>query len=342
VNIDEISTREILQDASDLYRPSPYWETLVSNGISQLRDGGFENFKRTVNMKYFNWNILGIVRHQLAPVFRYWLKRRDWSVFGAKFPKCRDPLYNNIKSFNPVSAVIYRVYVAMLWHYVSKEDSLGLLTRLDEPLIGNPFNILYKGRQASQDLCNSIHEFYRAGGAVAADGRPWNVTELGAGYGRLGDVFLKALPASTYCVIDIPPALNLAQEYLSAVFPEEKVFRFRRFRRFEEVREEFASARIRFLAAHQIELLPAKEFDLVLNISSLHEMTYEQINNYLKQIDRICRGSFYTKQWRVSRARINGFVIKESEYPIPPSWECIYHKRHPIQRMFYEALYKAS
>jgi putative sugar O-methyltransferase len=337
---DEKALTEFLAGVPELYRPSPYWETLVSNGIYQLRGCGFENFKRTVNMKYFNWNVLGIVRHQLAPVFRYWLKKRDWSVFGAKFPKYRDPLYKRIKSFNSVSAVIYRVYVAMLWHYVSREDSIGLLTKLDEPLIGNPFIILYKGRQTSQDLCNSIHEFYRAGSAVAVDGRPWNVAELGAGYGRLGYVSLKALPASTYCVIDIPPALNLAQEYLSAVFPGEKVFQFRRFHRFDDVREEFESARIRFLAAHQIELLPAKEFDLVLNISSLHEMTYEQITNYLKQIDRICRGSFYTKQWRVSRARINEFVIKESEYPIPPSWRCLYHKRHPIQRMFFEALYQ--
>lgn len=340
MNIDETTAMDVLKDASRLYRPSPFWEALASQGISQLRDGGFENFKRTVNMKYFNWNILGIVRHQLIPVFRYWLTNRDWSVFSAKFPKSQDLQYKNIKSFNPLSALIYRVYVAMLWHFVSTQDSLHLLTAIDEPLIGNPFHILYKGRQTSQDVCNSIHEFYRAGSAAAADGRTWNVVELGAGYGRLGYVFLKALPASTYCVIDIPPALNLAQEYLSAIFPEEKIFRFRRFDRFEDVREEFEASRIRFLAAHQIELLPAKEIDLVLNISSLHEMTFEQIENYLRQIDRICRGKFYSKQWQVSRAKINGFVIRESEYPIPSSWKCLYHKQHAIQRMFFEALYE--
>jgi putative sugar O-methyltransferase len=340
MNIDETTAMEVLKDASHLYRPSPFWETLAAHGISQLRDGGFENFKRTVNMKYFNWNILGIVRHQLVPVLRYWLTNRDWSVFGAQFPNPRDRHNRNIKSFNPLSALIYRVYVAMLWHYVSAQDSLGLLSRLEEPLIGKPFEILYKGQRTSQDLCNSIHEFYRAGAAVAADGRPWNVVELGAGYGRLGDVILKALPASTYCVIDIPPALNLSQEYLSAVFPGEKIFRFRRFERFEEVKEEFEASRIRFLAAHQIALLPAKQVDLVLNISSLHEMTYEQIENYLNQINRICRGGFYSKQWRVSRAKVNGFVIKESGYPIPSAWKCVYHQQHPIQRMFFEALYE--
>lgn len=259
MNIDETAAMEVLKDASHLYRPSPYWETLASHGISQLRDGGFENFKRTVNMKYFNWNILGIVRHQLIPVFRYWLKKRDWSVFNAQFPNRRDPHYKNIKSFNPLSALIYRVYVAMLWHFVSTQDSLGLLQNLEEPLIGNPFNILYQGQRTSQDLCNSIHEFYRSGGAVASDGRAWNVVELGAGYGRLGHVFLKALPASTYCVIDIPPALNLAQEYLGAVFPGEKIFRFRRFDRFEEVREEFYSSRFAFLLHTRSNSFPQKK-----------------------------------------------------------------------------------
>lgn len=340
MNIDENTAIEILRDASDLYRPSPFWEELALKNIAQLRDGGFENFKRTVNMKYFNWNVLGIVRHQLIPVFRHWLKNPDWSVFDARFPDYRDSRYENIKSFNPLSAQIYRLYVAMLCHFVSAEDSLGLLAKIDEPQVGNPFNIIYKGHLTSQDLCNSIHEFYRAGGASAADGRAWNVAELGAGYGRVGDVFLRALPAATYCIIDIPPALNLSQEYLSTVFPNEKIFRYRRFENFEDVREEFESSRIRFLAAHQIELLPAKQFDLVLNISSLHEMTLEQISNYLMQIGRVCRGNFYTKQWRRSRAKSNGFVIGEFEYPIPPSWKCLYHRQHPIQRMFFEALYE--
>ena len=340
MKIDEKLALEILKDAPEIYRPSPFWESLALIGIAQLKDGGFENFKRTVNMKYFNWNILGIIRHQLLPVLRYWLMNKKWSVLDATFPKPRDPHFDKVKSFNWLSAIVYRIYVTMLWHYVSAEDSLRLLNKLDEPMVGNPFHILYNGRRISQDLCNSIHEFYQAGAVVAADGRTWHVAELGAGYGRVGDVILRSLPASTYTVIDIPPALNLAQEYLGTIFPNENIFRFRRFEKFEDIREEFLSARIRFLAAHQIALLPPKEFDLVINISSLHEMTYEQISNYLFQIDRICRGNFYTKQWLVSRAKVNGFVIRDSEYPIPSSWKCIYHRQHPIQRMFFDALYE--
>ena len=71
-------------------------------------------------------------------------------------------------------------------------------------------------------------------------------------------------------------------------------------------------------------------------------MTREQIANYLKQIDRLCQGYFYSKQWRVSRAKGNGFTLKESDYPILDHWQEIYHRRHPIQRMFFEALYRTE
>ena len=131
----------------------------------------------------------------------------------------------------------------------------------------------------------------------------------------------------------------MSQEYLSRVFPEERVFGFRPFARFEDVREEFEGARIRFLAAHQLELVPAKTFDRFLTISSLHEMSRPQIENYLAQIDRVCRGRFYTKQWRVSQTSVTGHVIREDEYPIPASWHQVYRRRHPVQRMFFEALY---
>jgi hypothetical protein len=185
MNVDENISIEVFKDAPDIYRPSPFWEELAATGISQLRDGGFENFKRTVNMKYFNWNTLGIIRHQLLPVLRFWLVNRDWSIFRSAFPKAKDSRFSNIKSFDPFSALIYRVYVAMLWHYIATQDTLGLLAKLDEPLVGNPFHIFYKGQRTSQDMYNSIHEFYRSGGAIATDGRSFDVAELGAGYGRV-------------------------------------------------------------------------------------------------------------------------------------------------------------
>jgi putative sugar O-methyltransferase len=324
----------------DRYVPSPFWQELAAKGAAQLEEEGFDNFKRTVNMKYFNWGILGIVRHQLLPVLLYWISNINWVVFSAQFSGYSDKKNKHIKSFNIASAYLYKIYISMLWYFVSKIDTHRLLRKICEPEVGNPFIVLVDGCTVSQDLCNSVHEFYQSGSDTALDGREYNILEIGAGYGRLADVCLRALPQATYCIVDIPPALYLSQQYLSLLYPNEKIFCYREFVDFEEIQQEFEACRIRFLAAHQIELLPSKIFEQVLNISSLHEMTMPQIENYFTQIDRLCRGTFYTKQWRVSRAKVNGFIIREHEYPVPRSWKCRYHERHPIQKMFFEALYE--
>lgn len=332
---------ELMAEAPALYQPSVFWEQLGIAGLQQLQECGFGHFKRTINMRYFNWNVLGILAHQFMPVFSRWCRDPDWSVFTARFSEYRAPR-PGVKSFSPIAALIYRLYGAMLWEDVVRLDRLGLLARVEEPRVGNPFLVRYKNRWISQDLCNSVHEFYSASGDAAVDGRPCQVAELGAGYGRLAYLFLKALPSCTYSIIDIPPALYIAERYLCEVVPGERVFRFRRFARYRDIQEEFEASRIRLLAAPQIALLPDKSFDLFLNISSLHEMTYAQIENYLQQIDRLCRGRFYMKQWRVSRAKVNGCVLRERDYPVPRAWTRLYHRRHPIQRMFFEALYQTG
>ena len=329
-----------MKSASHLYMPSVFWEQLLEQHVDELEHDGFENFKRTLNMKYFNWSILGIVRHQLAPVLTRWARQPTLSPFGAQFEGYESRKGSRAKSFNPASAAIYKIYVAMLADMVEQTDKLGLLDKLSEPDVGNPFVITHKGRRVSQDLCNSIHEFYSSTSASDRNKPGFRIAELGAGYGRLGQVYLSALPNASYTVIDIPPALYVSQRYLSEVFPQEKIFKFREFSSFAEVKKEYESSRVRFLAAHQIELLPKDQFDLFSNISSLHEMTKEQIENYLKHIDRLTRGTFYSKQWLVSRAKVNGFTLKQTEYPIPSTWSEIYHRQHPIQRMFFEALYR--
>lgn len=285
-------------------------------------------------MRYFNWGILGIVRQQSSIVIRELIR-------GNLSPFLRGSLINpksdKGRNFNPANAFIYKVYLASLFDYLLRIDDLGLLHTINEPQIGNPFIIDYKGRQISQDLCSSIHEFYSiAKGAGTL--KKAKIAELGAGYGRLAYLFLKANPRSSYCIIDIPPALYLSQEYLSVLFPNEKIFRFRPFQNYREVRDEFESSRIKFLMPHQIELLPDKIFDLTINISSLHEMTREQISNYLKQIERLNKGFFYSKQWQRSRTKDNSY-IRQDEYPIPRKWKKVYHRPHPIQSMFFEALY---
>src|SRR5688572_16753712 len=89
-----------LKTVPDVYRPSPFWQDLAASQTRQLEDSGFENFKRTVNTRYFNWRLLGIVRHQLVAVARQWLRGPRSPVLTASFPTPRVALSDRAASFN--------------------------------------------------------------------------------------------------------------------------------------------------------------------------------------------------------------------------------------------------
>ncbi|MEM0134465.1 MAG: hypothetical protein QXU18_04460, partial [Thermoplasmatales archaeon] len=95
-----------------------------------------------------------------------------------------------------------------------------------------------------------------------------------------------------------------------------------------------------FLTPNQLEMLPADSTDLFINISSLHEMRLDQIIYYFKQIDRLTKGFFYFKQWKVSTIPYENIVIKEDEYPIPTKWKRIYHRDCIFPSLFFEAMYE--
>lgn len=329
-----------IKNSHPLYQPSDFWISMNSHHLKQLNDLDLKNFKRSVNMKYFNWGILGIIRHQLHVIIDQ-LRVGNFEPF---FKSSFDQLIANkgVKHFNLLGGLIYRLFVASFYDLNHKEGHPNdKLIELEEPLVGNPFIVRYKGKLISQDLVNSIHEFttiFRYLNKLGS--KKIRIAELGSGYGRLGFVFLKLLSKSKYTFIDIPPALFIAQNYISSIFPEEKIFKYRPFSTFAEVETEFEQARIRFLMPYQIELLPEKYFDLFINISSLHEMTRDRIKNYVDQINRLTKHFFYTKQWRKSRTKDNDH-IKEKEYPIPKKWKVIMRRSpHPIQKMFFDALYK--
>ena len=65
--LDEMFTE--LAKASMLYRPSLFWIKLNAIHLHHLSESGINNFKRSINGKYFSWGTLGIIRHQLWPVF---------------------------------------------------------------------------------------------------------------------------------------------------------------------------------------------------------------------------------------------------------------------------------
>ncbi len=153
---------------------------------------------------------------------------------------------------------------------------------------------------------------------------------------------LATRPGIKYVIVDIPPALWVAETYLRHQFPDRRIFRYREFANFADVEEEFRLCDIAFFLSTQITSLPDGLADLAVNISSLHEMRPEQIAFYFSQFDRLLKdgGRFYFKQWKRGTVLFENMVIRQEDYPIPPAWRCELSREVPIQTRFFEARYR--
>lgn len=316
-----------------VYLPSKFWEALNEKNIKQLEIEGIGNLKQTVAQNYFTW-VVGRRDEQ----FRYLVRNTMIALWPSIVWGL--PIGNSNSRLTWRQRIELTIFTRMLWKFAGQIDAEGLLDSIVEPKEGNPFPIFLGGKLISQDLANSILEYYSIREHFKTP-RTEKVTfcELGAGYGRNAYVFLNAFPKGKYIIVDIPPALFVSQEYLSSVFPDKKIFTFRCFEKFSEVEQEFQDADIAFLLPHQAKMLPGKSIDLFINISSLHEMQMQQIQEYFKLIDKLTRGMFYSKQWMISKNPEDGIVVAKNDYPIPDNWQELYSRQAKVQVHFFEAMY---
>jgi len=322
-----------------IHQPSRFWRKYAQLNIEQLQKAGLDNFKRTINQNYFNW-VGGDLKEQrnrlgkeLGPARFAWAWLRGFTTVSNEFKP---------KQWSGSTWRKYRFFLFLLRAYTARKDQLGWLASLAEPAVGNPLTFRNGGRLISQDICNSLLELNGALEAVRVRDRPLRCAELGAGYGRVAYCMLHRCSQAKYTIIDIPPALYISQWYLGRTLPDRKIFHYRSFDSFASVREEFEVADVAFLLPQQAELLPDKYFDLFINISSLQEMTMEQIRFWFGQIDRLCRGRFYSKQWIVHANEIDNIMVKREDYPVPTHWRAVYNRECFVQPRFFEALYELA
>jgi putative sugar O-methyltransferase len=320
-----------LEKAKPIYRPSRFWMELGSSNLRLLQYGGEQNFKRTINQSYFNF----IPRSENDPLFRALQAVTagsdkellqdvrisdpdfDPSLWFSFFPG-----YQIFPEDRAVSLETYRKFVGLLHEYAARKDDFGILAKLEEPELGNPIRIFTAGRLISQDLLNSSMEcnsLLRSVGSMGESGGDLHIAELGAGYGRLAHVVSSTVPCR-YALFDIPPALHLAQWYLTNMFPEKRIFRFRPFESFLDVEAEFGQSDIAFFTPDQLELMPDRHFDAFVSISSLHEMRLDQIDNFMRLAGLKTKSTIYLKQQDNYVNPYDDLVIGRETFRPPDGW----------------------
>lgn len=330
---------ESVQSGDARARPSKYWIELNKMNMAQLRHHGYENFKRTIALNYFTFaRILPWDAQFRFLLSRLPIRKSLACLKAALFARKHD----YFSAFNWIQSVLYNFLTLASWEYTRDTVSNPALLGLREPQDGNPAEIYdQSGALVSQDIANSILEISSMGPPLA----PGSVVlELGAGYGRDAYAMLAANPGVKYLIVDIPPALWVAETYLRRQFPNRRIFRYREFDSFRDIEREFHDSDIAFFLSTQIACLPDGLADLAVNISSLHEMRPEQIAFYFSQFDRLLKSgaAFYFKQWKRSTLPFENLVILQEDYPIPPSWCLELSQDAPIQTGFFEARYRKS
>lgn len=302
-------------------QPSLFWQKLGEQHVADLDRYGLESIKRHQALRYFTWSWRwSSVRESRQ--MRFLLKRSSPSTVS----RCLlEPARLSDRDWDGVEwsrrdRWLYVFAARLLWEYAREHDALGVLS-LAEPDLGSPLPVRWRGRLISQDLANSALETTAI--ARALDGeQPRSILEVGAGYGRTAFALLHAFPEATYTIVDIEPALSISKWYLGQLFRPD---------------------RLRFVRPDEAESLADGSADLVVAVSSLHEMTSEQVARYLDLFDRVARGGLvYLKQWERWTNPEDGITLDFGEYPIPSRWRLVFDESAPVQTNFRQAAWRVG
>jgi len=311
---------------------STYWSYLCRKNVSQLLDTKYENFKQTVALNYFTWILdrsdpqaLFLQSSIPEEAVRLARQRAAQSKSHAFMTKEQSDFYN--------------LLTYLIWDYTERMVGRDVMAQLTEPDEGNPPAVELNGRKISQDLANSVLEYDSVFQGLPTPEAIRTIIELGGGYGRTAYAFLKLIPSVRYVMVDIPPALYIAERYITGQFHEKRVFPYRSFRNFSDVADEFNRAQIAFLMPDQLSLLPDRSADLFLAIDCLHEMRPEQIKRYYDTVDRLS-DFFYQKCWKRTEIPYDNVTLTESDYPFLPNWHHLFSRDCRVQSTYFEALFK--
>ena len=314
---------------NDFKNYSSYWNSLAKDHIKLLKEKGINNFKQTIE-KHHYWGEGTVISELLKPIYDdEILISYDPKELSKKHDFCE---LQESKEYNKSNLI--------LLNYLIKNNYQKYLDKLSEDKFGNPIVFNYKNKQYSFALLNSILEIATLEKNINLD-QFNSILEIGAGSGRTCSSLLKMRGNLNYTIVDIPPALFLCQSNLINTFQNKKIFKYRNFKNFKDIKKEFISSDIRFLSPEQLTLIPNKFFDLSVAIDCLHEINKVQVEWYFSEFNRLSKNLFFkcqNNQWATFEK--NKYSI--DNYPVKNNWLKIIHEKCYIPNGYFNAIYKIN
>lgn len=248
-----------------------------------------------------------------------------------------------LSTYEPGNRWLFEAVHHLYRQALAPRDAWGLIDALEEPALGDGTYISYRGKRLSLDLLQSIDELYRLKEAIGFEKDDKVVfCELGAGYGRLADVVLRAMPNATYMIFDLPESLLLSQHYLTALHPQAKAALYPDSEGVVGSAAAIRAHRLVFALPHQMKLVESGVVDAFVNIYSFMEMSREQIETYFGLIEKLQPSALYLKQHKREVNIYTSSLNTGANYPVRPGWRKVFEGTSTLFEHVFEAAWAVS
>jgi putative sugar O-methyltransferase len=324
-----------LRVAGEFYKPGPYWEGYESWILSWLMDNDLNQFRSTrapALRSFGGGSRLGFHYEDDLPVLLRLLSTNTITIrllsklFSLLAKLNRAFLFFHprvIESMYQVSSHGKRVICALAYYAAQLLDRDRELVHLQDSGLGNPSELFTRdGRQYTLSFLSKFSQYLYVKSHVDF-GMVTFVLEIGSGIGMQAEVLLKAQPHLTICIVDIPPQLYVAQQYLAACFGAE-VCGYEITRQMEHIgKSVFERYRVICLAPWQIPRMRDVAFEVFWNSASFHEMEPHLVKNYLGMVRRLVTDWVYLMEVPEGKKGTNERVTLEHYTEYLPDFELV-------------------
>jgi putative sugar O-methyltransferase len=316
---------EMLEDmrkAPPIYQPGNYWLFYIEKIARQIENGGLDHFRNEVmgpgSMASFGGgrDLEGIKYGWHLYPFHQAFQKFDESSLVQGYNRLIDHLFDLHPFFGHLAfrGALARGYFQdtitarqdAAWLVATAYDTKNILHRLEDSHEGNPAGFQRQGRFYTVRLLDEAMQVFFLQDSIDV-GHLQTVLELGSGIGLKASTYLKLNEDLTYIIVDIPPALYVAQQYLSSV--HDGVLPY------HKVKEELGKGldirdyRVICIAPWMLDSLKDIHSDLFINVASFQEMEPWLVENYLSHVKR------FRPQWvYLSELKEGHFIGREGEH----------------------------
>ncbi|OGL15622.1 MAG: hypothetical protein A3K12_13465 [Candidatus Rokubacteria bacterium RIFCSPLOWO2_12_FULL_71_19] len=291
--------------ADPLFRPTSFWEHHEPRTVAWLREHDINRFREAGHGLSAAFGAQHYVSLPWGPERLRRLEGLDRSLLvrllGGRLLGPAARWVEAARLFDPLTAIglikklrkSAETLQALTHHCAELLDRDGTLSRIEDSGLGNPSDLFVAdGRRYTFGFLKRFSEYAYVRGAVDWD-RVGSVLEIGPGYGGQAELLLKAHPHLRVCIVDIPPQLYVANQYLSACFGRSVLG----YKEAAEAGTLEASVLDRYrvvcLAPWQLPALRGVSFDLFWNSASFQEMEPAVVENYAGYVQRLVSGWLY-------------------------------------------------